>query len=342
MTTEQVAAALEAYGLLVRDRIEQAIPEQLMSLELRELALDYPRRGGKALRPALCLATCEAFGGRVEHALPSAVAIEMLHNAFLIHDDIEDESSLRRGEPSHHARHGLARAINTGDALTLFAFSALRRNREVLGAHLAERVLDEFDAMAIHTVDGQAVELEWRAGDRFDLTPDDYLELVLKKTCWYTTVLPLRIGALIGSWGTADLDALVRFGFHLGAAFQIRDDILDLDGDPAEFGKDALGDLMEGKRTLMLLHLWACGDPDDHTLIRGHLSRPRAGRRMADALAILEAMRANGSIAFASEFASGVAADAAVSFQEAFVGVPDSKARRLVRDLIEFTVGRRR
>ena len=93
--------------------------------------------------------------------------------------------------------------------------------------------------MSHQTVAGQALEIGWCRDNRLDLEPDDYLDLIMKKTCWYTTVLPLRAGALIGSWGTADLEPMIEFGFHLGAAFQIRDDILNLVGDPDVYGKEA-------------------------------------------------------------------------------------------------------
>ena len=99
----------------------------------------------------------------------------------------------------------------------------------------------EFDFMSRQTVAGQALELGWCQDNRIDLEPDDYLDLIMKKTCWYTTVLPLRVGALVGSRGTADLDPMIEFGFHLGAAFQIRDDILNLVGRPGPLRQGAAG-----------------------------------------------------------------------------------------------------
>ena len=109
--------------------------------------------------------------------------------------------------------------------------------------------------MALRTLEGQATELGWRRDGVDALEPEDYLELIMHKTCWYTTVHPLRVGALIGSGGTADLRPMVRFGFHLGAAFQIQDDLLNLVGTEREYGKEIDGDLYEGKRTLPLIHL---------------------------------------------------------------------------------------
>src|SRR4029079_18070314 len=128
---------------------------------------------------------------------------------------------------------------------------------------------DEFELMARRTIEGQARELGWRRDGVRDLTPDDYLDLIMHKTCWYTTIHPLRVGALIGSFGRADLDSLVRFGFYLGAAFQIQDDVLNLVGDESKYGKESCGDLYEGKRTLMVIHLLAeTRGVDRHTVER--------------------------------------------------------------------------
>jgi geranylgeranyl diphosphate synthase type II len=301
---------------------------------------DYPTRGGKALRPSICLATCEAFGGLLGDALPSAVAIELLHNAFLVHDDIEDSSLLRRGGPTLHLRYGTPLALNAGDGLALQAIGTLRENIDLLGPQLADRIMVEFDFMSQQTVSGQALELGWCRDNRIDLEPDDYLELIMRKTCWYTTVLPLRIGALIGSRGTAALDPMIEFGFHLGAAFQIRDDILNLVGDPEVYGKEALGDLMEGKRTLMLIHLLASADPGDRYWLIDYLARPTAERHKEDVNRVLELMLSYGSIAFAGEFATGVARSAITSMDAAFAGREDTPARRFIAGLVPYMIER--
>ena len=254
---------LVRYGAVVTEDLRRRFASAAHPPYLAAPMSDYPSRRGKALRPSVCLATCEAFGGPLDDALPSAVALEILHNAFLVHDDIEDASLLRRGEPTLHRRYGTPLALNAGDGLALQAMATLRENIELLGPRLAERIMVEFDFMSQQTVAGQALELGWCRDNRVDLDPDDYLELIMKKTCWYTTVLPLRVGALVGSKGTAELDSMIEFGFHLGAAFQIRDDILNFVGDQGLYGKEALGDLLEGKRTLMLIHLLASAQPAD-------------------------------------------------------------------------------
>jgi geranylgeranyl diphosphate synthase type II len=301
--------------------------------------LDYPNRPGKGIRPALMLATCEAFGGLVADAIPSAVALELLHNAFLIHDDIEDGGLLRRGGPTLHEVYGIPMAIHAGDALALRAMGALRANVDVVGSRLAREIYHEFDFMAQHTADGQATDLGWRQDNRLDLTPDDYLDLMMKKTGWYTTVLPLRVGAMIGSRGAADLKPMIDFGFYLGAAFQIQDDVLNLVGDPDVYGKERYGDIREAKRTLMVIHLNAVAEPAATRWLCQVLA-PRRERTEADIAAVVELMDEHGSIGFAREFARGVANSAQDAFERAFGDVGDSPGRRLIAALIPYMVDR--
>jgi geranylgeranyl diphosphate synthase type II len=339
-----VEAALAAYGAHTAAAVAEHLAEHLgdegPTRWLDDLVREYPGRGGKGIRPGLCLATCVAFGGRLDEALPSAVALELLHNAFLVHDDIEDASLLRRGRPTLHEGHGVPLALNAGDALFVLAGAALTSNRRVLGGRMAAAVAEEFMTMARHTVSGQATELGWRRDGVVDLTPEDYLDLIMRKTCWYTTVHPLRVGALIGAWGRADLDALVRFGAYLGAAFQIQDDLLNLEGDEARYGKEHEGDLYEGKRTLMLIHLLSVASPAVRADVVGFLARRRDERTAADVAAVAALLREHGSLAFARSFGQGIADAATEAFEVAFASVPDSEERRFVHDLIGWMLDR--
>jgi geranylgeranyl diphosphate synthase type II len=333
---------LEGYDAVARRAALGYLCADGVSQYLGAPAAEYLERGGKGLRPALCLATCKAFGGEVEDALPSAAAIELLHTAFLVHDDVEDDSELRRGKPTLHRQYGRALAINAGDGLAVLALGALRDNESRLGPRLSARIWSEFDFMARQTVDGQAQELGWQREGSIDLTADDYLDLIMKKTCWYTTVLPLRVGALIGTKGAVDLEPMLRFGFFLGAAFQIRDDILNLTSSPAVYGKESLGDLREGKRTLMLAHLLTAANSRDRARVVQYLRLEPAERSPAVISQILNLMHSHGSVAFANEFARGIARSAALAFDEAFAGAPDSIARRFVGELIPYMVERGR
>ncbi|MFK5635457.1 MULTISPECIES: polyprenyl synthetase family protein [unclassified Ornithinimicrobium] len=333
---------LERYGGAARRAAASYLDGDGLSPYLLAPAGEYLDRGGKGLRPALCLATCSAFGGQEDHAVPSAAAIELIHTALLVHDDVEDDSELRRGEPTLHRRYGRALAINAGDGLAVVALGALRENERLLGPRLAARVWSEFDVMARQTVNGQARELGWQRDGCIDLGPDDYLDLIMQKTCWYTTLLPLRVGALIGARGEVDPTLMMRFGFFLGAAFQIRDDVLNLTGSEAVYGKEALGDLREGKRTLMLIHLLASAAPGDRDRVVRFLALEPGQRSVEIVAPIISMMRDHGSIEFADEFGRGIARAAALAFEEAFGGLPDSPARRFVRDVIPYMTERDR
>jgi geranylgeranyl diphosphate synthase, type II len=332
---EGVEATLARYSRLTREAMERYLRGRLPDRYLYDLVRDYPSRAGKGIRPSLVLATCQAFGGSVDEAIGPAVAIELAHNAFLVHDDVEDGSAQRRGRPARHAPGRERRR-----RLAVLALEPLRDGTP-LSSRVSRRVSEEFLAMLTRTIEGQATELGWRADNVVDLAPTDYLELITRKTCWYTTVWPLRVGALIGSSGTAPLDTMTRFGFYLGAAFQIRDDLLNLVGSEVRYGKELLGDLREGKRTLMLIHLLASAAPDERRAVVAYLAAAAQGEPGGMAPEdLLALMVRHGSLEFAFQFGQGVAAAAYESFAQAFAEVPPSPHRDFVEALIPYMLER--
>lgn len=230
---------------------------------LSELILDYPLRGGKALRPALGIATCLGLGGLLDAVLPTAATLELYHNAFLIHDDIEDESWLRRGQPALHVDHGIPIAVNVGDAMMSLSLQPLLDNVERVGLGPALRILRAVARMTRQTVAGQGIELDWVRTNTWQLSDADYLHMVELKTSWYSFITPMQVGAIAAGTRPGRLPALEALGRHLGAAFQITDDLLNLRADPEDYGKEIGGDLWEGKRTLMLLHALRTAAPAD-------------------------------------------------------------------------------
>ena len=276
-----VSSVLSEYGTMTRAALRQYLPEHEPRRYLYDLLADYPMRGGKMMRPSLCLATAHLLGASVEEALRTAVAIELIHNALLVHDDIEDGSEQRRGRPTLHLLHGVPLALNAGDSLTLMALRPLLDNRNIIGERLALRIIEETERMARECAEGQAIELGWRHYNVTDIGDAEYLEMVLKKTCWLATIFPIRSGALIGSRGSIELEPFMRFGFFLGAAFQVQDDLLNLVGDE-RYGKERDGDLWEGKRTLMLIHVFRQATPDERARLSMILSYTRARRSIGD------------------------------------------------------------
>jgi len=337
----RVDRLLGFYGELVRGRIVALLAHGEPRRYLYEPLAVYPKRRGKNLRPALCIATTLAFGGTLDRVLNSAVALELLHNAFMVHDDVEDGSEYRRGGPTLHAQYGIGIAINAGDALNALSISQLMANRSVLGSELTWRILSELEYLARQSVEGQAMELGWVQDNRCDLTEAEYLRMILKKTCWYSAIQPCRIGALIGMAAANDLDRFNRFGYYLGAAFQIQDDILNLVGDEEIYGKETAGDLLEGKRTLSLIHLLdSCTSGEKERLSR-FLASPRVRRRKREVDWILRLMKNYGSIDYARSRARNLAGAALAEFDEAYRDAKEGESKGFIRDLVRYMIERR-
>jgi geranylgeranyl diphosphate synthase type II len=335
----RVEETLAGYAVLISGAVREYLKDGAPAVDLYDLVREYPNRAGKGLRGALLLATCQAFGGRARDALAPALAIELLHNAFLVHDDVEDASRSRRGTWTLHEAHGVGLAVNAGDALAALALRPLREDR-ALAPRTAARLQDQFAEAVRHTVEGQAMDLGWQRRKVIDLDPDDYVAMTVRKTAWYTAVLPLRAGTLIGSCGTASLDRLTRFGCFLGVAFQIQDDLLNL-SDGALDGKDRYGDIREGKRTLMMLHLLGVAPEAERSKVVEFLRRPESSRTDEEMQRIVHAMHEHGSVQFAEAFRASMAAAAESEFVQAFADAPDSTHKEFLRSLVTFVVERR-
>jgi geranylgeranyl diphosphate synthase, type II len=330
---------LREYGDLTRAALTQYLPSREPRQYLYDLVSDYPQRGGKMMRPSICIAAARLFGAPLENAMHTAVAIEMLHNALLIHDDIEDGSEKRRGRPTLHLLHGVPLALNAGDTLTLMSFRPLLENRKRIGERLTLRIIEETERMTRECAEGQAMELGWRRDNTLEIGDADYLEMVLKKTCWLATIYPIRVGALIGSHDSVDLDPFLRYGFFLGAAFQIQDDLLNLVGDDS-YGKEIDGDIWEGKRTLMLIHTIRKSTTKERTRLFEILRRPREGRTLAEVRWIRRLMDKYGCTEYARRIAHGLAGAALHEYSLLTAGLPDSRDKRFLEEMVTWVIER--
>jgi len=330
---------LREYGDLTRAALTRYLPSREPRRYLYDLLSDYPQRGGKMMRPSICIAAARLFGAPLEDAMRTAVAIELLHNALLIHDDIEDGSEQRRGRPTLHRLHGVPLALNAGDTLTLMSFRPLVENRGQIGERLTLRIIEETERMARECAEGQAMELGWRRYNTTEVGDADYLEMVLKKTCWLATIYPIRVGALIGSRGSVDLDPFVRYGFFLGAAFQIQDDLLNLVGDEG-YGKEINGDIWEGKRTLMLIHTIRESTPEERKRLSAILRGPREERTPSEVKWIRRLMDKYGCAEYARKIAHGLAGAALHEYSLLSVGLPDSRDKSFLEQLVTWVIER--
>ena len=214
----------------------------------------FTASGGKRVRPVLCLLGAEAVGGDARRALSSGLAVELFQSAALIHDDIADESELRRGEPCLYRTEGVGLATNVGDLALTEVFEVVLADDDLDGARKLH-VLDTLVRMERHTLEGQALDLGWARDGRWDVSTDDYLYMIDAKTAWYSAALPLYLGAVCGGGTEEAARGLLEVGRLAGIAFQLQDDLLNLVGDAAAQGKDFRSDVTEGKRTLAVV--WA-------------------------------------------------------------------------------------
>jgi geranylgeranyl diphosphate synthase type I len=207
---------------------------------------------GKRLRPMLCLLACAEVGGDPATALPAAAAIEILHNFSLVHDDIEDGDETRRHRPTVWKVWGIPQATNVGDGMFALAYATLQGlARRGISADITLAALDRFTQTCLALTEGQYLDMSFER--RNDVSVDEYLRMIQGKTAALVGA-SLAIGALVGGAGPAPTAALQRFGEEMGLAFQIRDDILGIWGDPEVTGKPAGNDLLRRKKSLPILY----------------------------------------------------------------------------------------
>lgn len=355
---EALHSSRVAVGLKIKEFIDKKRSEEGAYDPLYEMLLDYPFRTGKMLRPTMCISVARAMGGMGQYALTTAAALELYHNAFLIHDDIEDGSEARRGKDTLHQTIGIPRAINVGDATNVLAVGLLLENLSLIGVTKTLQVLQEIELMAQQSVEGQAMELDWVAGNSSNLSDRDYFKMCVKKTCWYSFMSPCRIGAIVGFPSTKaselvePLAMLTRFGMVLGVAFQIQDDLLNLQGDLKLYGKEIGGDIYEGKRTLMLNHAIAHSQPKHSQQILEILALPRQQKTPEQVAFIYQQMQDCGSIEHGWNIARNLATQSieildSMDFLQSETplrpgeeGISPVQDRRFLKELIEYVIYR--
>lgn len=206
---------------------------------------------GKRIRPLLVLLTCSAAGGDWHAALPAAAAVELVHNFSLIHDDIEDRSSLRRGRPTIWKKWGIPQAINAGDAMFTLAHLQAIRLAEVISKSAALKAVKILQQACLHLTQGQYLDLSYEK--RNDVTLDDYWSMVEGKTAALVSA-STELGAISASSDDKTCNSYRNFGRMLGTAFQVQDDILGIWGNSALTGKSNQSDLLTRKKSLPVLY----------------------------------------------------------------------------------------
>ncbi len=254
---------------LVEERIRQAIRSQ--EALLTDIAAYVIQAGGKRVRPLVALLANRAVGGRnLERTVQIAAALELIHSATLLHDDINDGGEVRRGREAAYKKFGLQNALVTGDFLFVKAFA--------IGGKFEPEIVDL--TASVCTALAEAEISQKRNAGNLELTREQYLEVIRRKTAMPMSA-GARIGAILGGGTEREVEALSAYGLNLGLAFQIVDDILDVIGDPRSLGKPVGTDLKEGNMTLLVLH--ALNDGSDRRLrLQAILREPRKTPELID------------------------------------------------------------
>ena len=226
--------------------------------------------GGKRLRPLLALMGYHVFADDFRQALPVAMAVELFHNFSLIHDDIMDEAPLRRGNPTVHSRFGLNSGILSGDVMLIYAQQYLL---DAGDATLSARLLKSFNRCAIQVCEGQQWDVDFERMSEVSIP--QYLHMIEYKTA-VLLACSLEMGAMTAGASDSDLHHLYEFGRKLGIAFQLQDDLLDTFGDAGKFGKKTGGDIVQNKKTFLILKALELADANARTNLLRLMNTPTA------------------------------------------------------------------
>ncbi|MBV8659048.1 MAG: polyprenyl synthetase family protein [Burkholderiales bacterium] len=307
---------MQAVDQLIRERLHSDV------VLVRQVAEYIVSSGGKRLRPSLVLLSAGALGYQGQHHLELAAVVEFIHTATLLHDDVVDESSLRRGRDTANALFGNAASVLVGDFLYSRAFQMMVGVDDM---RVMQVLADATNVIA----EGEVLQL-MNIGDA-DLDEAAYLKVIRYKTAKLFEAAA-RLGALLAKRDATTEAAIANYGMHLGTAFQIVDDVLDYSGDAGEIGKNLGDDLAEGKCTLPLIHTMRLGTPEQADVVRQAIIHAQRDNFPA----VLAAVQASGALEAALDAARKEAALAL----DAIASLPDNDHTQALRDLARFAVER--
>ena len=314
---------LEKRAALVTDAIEQLLPV-VHPRGLYEASRHLVDSGGKRLRPSMLLLAAEAVGGKASALAPAAVSIELIHNFTLIHDDIMDNADVRRGRPAVHKLWGESGAILAGDTLYSKAF-------QVLGMTPAEpgRILGAMNMLSrtcTAICEGQWLDMEFESRDR--VSEAEYMEMIEKKT-GVLYGASAGMGAILAGASNDVVSAMELFGRLTGMGFQLQDDVIDLTTPEKVSGKRQGGDLIEGKKTLIIIHALA-----NNVSVQVFGKKEATADQIQQSISILQK---SGSI----EYARSRAEEMVAQGKKALQVLPDSDAKTTMLELADFMIRRR-
>ena len=307
----------------------------------KKIISDYPHRMGKYVRPTLVLLTASAMDYPIKKALQTAAAMQTSEDWILIHDDFQDDSLVRRGLPALHRIYTKEQAVNAGDGLHVVMSKMLADNYKVIGPDLTYKIQQEFYRLLSRTVLGQLAEVKWTQENNLKLSQEDVLFILQSKTAYYTIAGPMRLGAILAGATNSQLEKIFQFGTYLGYCFQIQDDLLDLTSDFAGHKKQTGNDILEGKRTVMLVHLLKYANTKDKSKITKIFSKDRSQKTSAEVKWVITKMQKYGSLDYSRKLIKDYAVLAKDYFQKELKFLSIDPARSQLESFIDFLQNRK-
>ncbi len=318
---------LERYKTATERELRRYISEKDPK-ELYELMRYHVFAGGKRVRPALCLLSCEAVSGSYKNALPIAAAIELTHAFSLVHDDIMDHDDMRRGKPTVWKKYGEALAINVGDGIFTKAFETAFRLKNIPNKN---KILENLSRSILEVCEGQAMDISFET--KKIVTFREYIKMANKKTAALIRA-STELGAMCGGGSKEEVQALKKYGEKIGLAFQIWDDYIDFASEKT--GKTYGSDIIKGKKTSIVCHALEHANETQKKKLVKILETP--AKRMNKELILKAAgiLEEIGSIEFAKNYAFKLVRDAKRSLKD----VRDSRAKEILLEFADFLVKR--
>jgi len=351
ITTHNIEDILESYRPLVDAAIERQIPRKLDSrgagrgvgkpsyafdFEAATEAVNGPiwnllDRGGKRWRPALTMMVAGCLGKEPREFADIAAASEIIHNGTLMVDDVEDNSSLRRGKPCTHVKYGVDVAVNAGHAMYYLSMLPFLRDRKKYGEKKTLKAYDAYIEEMVRLSYGQGTDIRWHRGNADWVTEEQYLQMCAFKTGTIAR-LAAKWGAIFAGGTDSQVEAAGKLAESIGVSFQIQDDVLNLLGKEGKYGKDPGGDITEGKRTLLVIYALKHakkGDAQRLAMTLGLHTKDR--KKIAAAIAVI---RKSGAFEHANAVARKIVVSAWGDFDSRFQASKHKEALRLLADYV--------
>ncbi|MDO8538311.1 MAG: polyprenyl synthetase family protein [archaeon] len=328
MEMNEIAELIKKHGSKADEELKKLIPmngDPLLQPYLNDPIWHHMGGGGKRIRPAMCLMTCEALGGKTEDAMGFALATEILHNFFLLHDDIEDGDTMRRDIPTVWVKYGLSNGINSGDYMIPQAYKAILNSK--IDSTKLKKMLDVFTMTYEKTIEGQALDINSRAKENFSI--EEYIKIITLKTSYYL-VFTLVGGAIAAGADDKVIQKIWKLGENMGPAFQIRDDIIDLTEGKGRGGEIGC-DIKESKPSILYAYVLNKANNEEKNKLLEIMKKERNAKTQQEVDWIIKLYKKYDAIEFAQNYADNLTKEAYKAIDE----IP-LKNKQIFHDIARF------